>query len=104
MEQIQFIYVTTKDMEEATKIARTLVTEHLAACANIVPGMTSIYLWENKLQEEGEVLLFLKSNVSLVEKCIQRIKELHSYEVPCIVCYESKNGNPDYLDWVRNSL
>lgn len=103
-EQIQFIYITVKDAIEAEKIARALVEERLVACGNILPGITSIYIWKNELQFDQEVLLFLKTKASLVERAIARAKELHSYEVPCIVSYEAKNGNLDYLDWIRNSL
>ncbi|TGL57112.1 divalent-cation tolerance protein CutA [Leptospira ognonensis] len=104
MEQIQFIYITVKDTIEAERIARALVEERLVACANILPAVTSIYIWKNELQSDSEVLLFLKTKESLVDRAISRAKELHSYEVPCIVSYEAKNGNPDYLEWIRNSL
>jgi len=104
MEQIQFIYVTVKDMAEAEKIGRILVTEKLVACANLIPHITSIYLWKNALNVDQEVLLFLKTKSSLVEEVVARTKALHSYEVPCIVTYEAKNGNSDYLEWIRNSL
>jgi periplasmic divalent cation tolerance protein len=104
MEQIQLIYVTVMNKNEAVSIARALVTEKLAACANIIPNITSIYIWEKSLNIDKEVLLLLKTKLSLVESAISRIKSLHSYEIPCIVSYESKSGNIDYLDWVRNSL
>jgi periplasmic divalent cation tolerance protein len=103
MEPVHLIYVTTSNLSEAEHIAKSLVEERLVACANIIHNITSIYIWENKLTQDKEILLLLKTKESLVDRSITRIKELHSYTIPCIVTYEAKKGNPDYLDWIRNS-
>jgi len=96
------IYITTKDEEEAKKIGKALVEEKLAACVNIHP-IESIYRWEGKVQEEGEAAMFVKTKAELADKVIQRVKELHSYEVPCIVCFPIEKGNPDFLKWIEES-
>ncbi|BDA77753.1 divalent ion tolerance protein [Leptospira kobayashii] len=104
MKDLRFVYVTVGNLEEASLIAKKVVEEKLAACANILPQMTSFYFWEGKLQEDKEVVLIFKTNESKLESLILRIKELHSYEVPCIVALPIESGNPDYLDWLRKSL
>jgi len=96
------IYITTKDEEEAKKIGKALVEEKLAACVNIHP-IESIYRWEGKVQEEGEAAMFVKTKAELADKVIQRVKELHSYEVPCIVCFPIAKGNADFLKWIEES-
>ena len=96
------IYITTGDEDEARRIGRTLVGEKLAACVNILP-IKSVYRWEENVEEEGEVAMFVKTRAELADKVIERVKELHSYEVPCIVSLPIANGNPDYLKWIEES-
>lgn len=96
------IYITTKDEDEARKIGRTLVEEKLAACVNIHP-IKSIYRWEGVIEEEGETAMLVKTRTELADKVIERVKELHSYEVPCIVSLPIDKGNPDYLKWIEES-
>ncbi|EMY70764.1 divalent-cation tolerance protein CutA [Leptospira vanthielii] len=98
------VYVTFSSEGEAKKIAKIVVTDRLAACANIVSGMDSIYIWKDVLEESKEVVCLLKTTSEKAELLMQRIKELHSYETPCIVLWPIVSGNPDYLDWIRNSL
>ena len=96
------IYVTTKDEEEAKKIGKTLIEEKLAACINIHP-IKSIYRWQGEIQEEEEAAMFIKTRAELADKVIQSVKELHSYEVPCIVCFPIEKGYPDFLKWIEES-
>ena len=96
------IYITTKDEDEAKKIGKTLVEEKLAACVNTHP-IKSIYRWEGEIQEEGEVAMLVKTKAQLADKVIARVKELHSYEVPCIVSLPIEKGNPDFLEWIKKS-
>ena len=96
------VYVTAGSEQEAAMIGRTLVEEKLAACANILPAR-SIYRWEGKIEDEGEAVMFLKTREELAEKVIARVKELHSYDVPCIVCFPFEKGNIDYLRWIEDS-
>lgn len=91
-------------MEQAATIGKALVRERLAACANCLPNMKSFYNWDGALQEEEEVVLILKTEVSFLNSLFARVKELHSYENPCIVTYEIQSGSKDYLDWIHKEL
>ena len=98
---MQLVLSTCATLDEAKKIAKTLVEERLAACVNIMPQIFSIYEWEG-LQEDSEVLLLIKTrSLELVE---ERIKELHSYEVPEIIAIEIKDGSQEYLEWMDRIL
>jgi periplasmic divalent cation tolerance protein len=88
---------------EADGIARALVNERLAACVNIMP-VRSCYLWEGKLNLEGEELLIIKTEQSMVEQLVSRIIELHSYKVPEIIVLPILDGYPPYLQWIAQSL
>ena len=96
------IYITTGIEDEARRIGRTLIEERLAACVNILP-IRSIYRWEEDIEEENEVAMFVKTRAELAGQVIERVKELHSYEVPCIVTLSIARGNPDYLKWIGES-
>ena len=96
------IYITAGSEEEAAGIGRKLVEEKLAACANILPAK-SVYRWEDDIEEEPEAVMFVKTRLELAERVIERVKALHSYEVPCIVVFPIEKGNPDYLKWIEES-
>lgn len=96
------IYITAKDEEEAKKIGKTLVEERLAACVNIHP-IKSIYRWEGQIQEENEIAMLVKTKAKLADEVIRRVKELHSYEVPCILCLPIEKGYREYLKWIEES-
>jgi periplasmic divalent cation tolerance protein len=96
------IYITAKDKNEALKIGRILVGEKLVACVNYFP-VHSIYRWQGKIEESGEVAIIAKTRDELVDRIINRVKQIHSYEVPCIVSWIIERGNPDYLEWIRES-
>lgn len=98
------IYITARDEAEAKKIARTLVEEKLAACMNIIPKITSIYRWEDKVEEAGEAAIIGKTSGNMVKKAEQRVKELHSYDCPCFVAIKIDDGNKDFLKWVEDSV
>ena len=98
--QAMWVYVTASSRQEALSIGRAVVGERLAACANILDGMTSIYWWERSLQEEGEASLILKTRSDLIDRLTARIRELHSYACPCVVAMPIAAGNPAYLDWI----
>jgi periplasmic divalent cation tolerance protein len=93
-------YATAGSRDEALAIGRTVVQERLAACANVLGGATSIYWWQGALEQAGEAVLILKTRAELVERLTARVKELHSYECPCVVALPIAAGNPAYLDWI----
>ena len=97
-------YVTTKNEEEALKLAKLAVQKNLAACGNIFPKMKSIYKWKNKLQNDKETVLILKTNLNKYPLLEKLILEKHSYEVPCILKIPISDGNKEYLKWIDQSL
>jgi periplasmic divalent cation tolerance protein len=97
-------FVMCASGEEAEKIARALVEERIAACANIVPGAKSVFFWEGKLNVEPEHLLIIKSLEEKGEDIVRRVRELHSYDVPEVVTFPIASGSPDYLKWVEESV
>jgi periplasmic divalent cation tolerance protein len=97
---MRLVYMTAASRDEARKIGRALVEERLAACANLIDGMESIYWWEGKLTEDREAVLIAKTQAERVPALIERVKQLHSYSVPCIVALPILAGNPAYLGWL----
>lgn len=97
------LYVTAASKEEALRIGRALVTERLVACANVIPGMQSVYRWQGVVEEAEETVLIAKTRANLAEEVVARVKALHSYDVPCAVVYGMANGLPAYLDWIDAS-
>ncbi len=93
--------MTTPSEEEARNIGKTLVEERLAACVNLLPGMQSIYRWEGRLEEAHETVLIAKTAGGSVKALIARVKALHSYEVPCIICLPIVGGNAEFLEWIQ---
>jgi len=96
------IYITAEDEDEARQIGKTLVKERLAACVNIHP-VKSIFRWQGRVEEEGEVAMLVKTKAELADRVIRRVKELHSYEVPDIVSIPIDKGYPDYLKWIEET-
>jgi periplasmic divalent cation tolerance protein len=92
--------VTIGDMEKAIQIARLLVEKKLAACANIIPEIRSIYFWKGQVCDDTERLMIIKTRDELYEDLEKTVKELHPYEVPEIVCLRLDRGLPDYLRWI----
>lgn len=97
-----FAYITAGSRDEARRIGRALVEERLAACANILDDMTSIYRWQGAVEEASEAVLIAKTRAELFDRLAARVRELHSYDVPCVVELKVGRGNPAYLDWLRD--
>jgi periplasmic divalent cation tolerance protein len=97
------VFVTCGSEEEALKIARALVEERLAACANIVSPLRSIYRWEGKIWDEKEWLLIIKTQQSTFEDLSKRVKALHSYSLPEIIALPIVEGSPAYLNWIEEN-
>ena len=97
---IQFVYMTAGSLEEAQRIGEALVQDKLAACVNILEGMQSLYIWEDALQKDREVVMIAKTDRDRVPELITKVKALHSYDCPCIVTFAIDGGNPDFLQWI----
>jgi periplasmic divalent cation tolerance protein len=96
----QFVYMTAGSLEEAQRIGGKLVEQRLAACVNIIDGMHSLYRWENKLQQDREVVLIAKTTGDRLPELMEAVKALHSYDCPCIVSFAIDGGNPAFLEWI----
>jgi len=102
--QINFVYMTAGSDDEAKAIARALVETKRAACVNIIAGMRSIYEWDGKIQEDTEWVVIAKTTADRVPELIEAVKELHSYECPCIVSLPVAGGNAAFLDWIAATV
>ena len=100
MEKRILVMATASSMEEGERIAAAVVREQLAACCNIVPGIRSIYTWKGEICDEKEVLLLMKTRADLFTPLKERVRELHSYEVPEIISFTIDSGLDDYLAWI----
>ncbi|MFM1548419.1 MAG: divalent-cation tolerance protein CutA [Lentisphaeria bacterium] len=99
----RFVYMTCSTAEEARLIGRALVQEHIAACVNILGEIESIYEWQGELCEECEVAMIAKTTATRMPALIVRVKELHSYDCPCIIGLPIGEGHQPYLDWLSES-
>lgn len=104
MEEHIAVFMTASSQNEAATIARALVEERLAACVNIVPSIRSVYRWEEKVCDEGEVLLIAKTRRDLFERLSDRVCAIHSYDVPEVVGIGIVEGSGPYLAWIDEVL
>jgi periplasmic divalent cation tolerance protein len=100
----RIILTTAASVDEARRIARTLVEEHLAACATLIPAVESIYHWDGKVESAGESLLLLKTSVSQLAALEARLHALHTYKVPEFLVLPVESASEGYLAWIRKSL
>lgn len=91
---------TAGSREDGERLARALVEERLAACVNLVPGVRSFYRWKGSVCCDEEVLLVIKSTRERFAALRERVRELHSYELPELICLDLSGGDPEYLAWV----
>ena len=89
---------------EAQQIARTLVEERLAACVNVVPGVTSVYRWKGTVEQEAELLLVIKTMGDRLEALKTRLLELHPYELAEVVVIPIVGGHSAYLEWLADQV
>lgn len=97
------IFCTAPSENEAKLISETLVKEKLAACVSRMSGVQSVYIWKDKICDEKEWLLIIKSRKSCLDQMTTRIKSIHSYEVPEIVALPIMGGSEDYLNWLETN-
>ena len=101
-EKFCWVYMTAVSVDEAKSIGQILVGQNLAACVNLIENMTSIYKWEEKLEESQEVIMIAKTRKTLMPKLIETVNSLHSYDCPCILELPIQGGNPDFLSWIES--
>ena len=101
-EKLCWVYMTAGSFKEAKRIGQILVSQNLAACVNLLENMTSIYKWEEKLEESQEVIMIAKTRKTLMPKLIETVNSLHSYDCPCLLELPIQGGNPDFLSWIES--
>lgn len=95
------VYMTAGNVDEASMIAKALVQRRLAACVNIIDGMRSVYEWQGAVQEEREVVMIAKTQADCFPELEEAVKEMHSYDCPCIVGLSASGGNHAFFEWIR---
>jgi periplasmic divalent cation tolerance protein len=98
------IFCTCGERGEGERIARTLVEERLAACVNIIPGITSIYKWKGAVETSSEYLLLIKTTLERAKAAEDRVVQLHSYDTPELLRTSIQGGLPRYLDWLVSAV
>jgi periplasmic divalent cation tolerance protein len=98
--EFSLLYVTAPTRDVAMTLAHALVGERLAACANLLGPIQSVYWWDGKVNDEPEVALILKTRTELVGEATERLRELHPYSCPCVVAIGIDGGNPAFLGWL----
>jgi len=102
MTDAMLVLSTFPNSDAAADMAKKVVDEKLAACANILPAVRSIYRWQGKVQDDNEVLVLLKTRQGQLERLKQRILELHPYDVPEVIALPIEQGHAGYLEWIAN--
>jgi periplasmic divalent cation tolerance protein len=101
--EARLILTTAGSREEAERIARALVDEQLAACVSIIPGLTSVYRWQGKVEAAPELLLLIKTTAANLTRLEEAIRRLHSYEVPEFIVLAPESASKPYLEWLLES-
>jgi len=104
IERFQMVLTTAGSDAQAESIARALVERRFAACVNIVHGVCSVFRWKGEVTREEEKLLLIKTSSSMLDRVRETIRELHSYETPEMIALPVEDGDPDYLEWLSESL
>jgi periplasmic divalent cation tolerance protein len=102
MQEFIMVYVTAGSSAEASRLARALVEERLAACVSQVGPVQSVYHWDGKLEQSEEQLLMVKTKKELFSVLEKKVREMHSYSVPEIVALPIIDGSPAYLRWLED--
>lgn len=100
----RIVLITAPNRESGRQIALRLVEEHLAACVNLLPGVTSFYRWEGKLNEDEEVLLICKTRRECFERLQAAVRAVHPYQVPEIIALPLTDGLEAYLRWIDENV
>ena len=103
-EAARIVLTTTGSVESAQRIAQTLVERRLAACVNIIPGLTSVYRWQGAVETAAEILLLIKTSVEQLPALDAALHELHTYDVPEFLVLPIEAGSRLYLEWLHSAL
>ena len=98
------VLVTVSDEASGSSLARRIVSEGLAACGNVIPGLTSVYRWKGEVQEDPEALVLFKTTKEALPALRDRVLELHAYETPEFLALPIHTGDLRYLQWVRGEV
>jgi periplasmic divalent cation tolerance protein len=101
---VEWVYVTAGSEEEAVRLARVVLDEKLAACANLLGGIRSLYRWQGELCDEQEVAMVLKTTSFRVKELMDRLSELHSYQTPCILAFSAHRVEELFSSWVVSQV
>ena len=104
MKNIKFFYITAPNKSEAEKLAKKLLDKKLIACANVISNVNSYFVWKNKVQNSKEIIICGKTTSKNQKNIIHAVKKIHSYSVPCIIFFDIKSGNKDFLKWIKRSV
>eukprot|EP00092_Neocalanus_flemingeri_P030722 GFUD01033360.1.p1 GENE.GFUD01033360.1~~GFUD01033360.1.p1 ORF type:complete len:118 (-),score=40.63 GFUD01033360.1:96-449(-) len=104
VEEFSMAFVTAPTADKAKEIAGGLVSNKLAACVNIIPGITSVYEWEGKIENDLEVLMMIKTRSSRIEELTEFVKKNHPYDVCEVITTSIEGGNQPYLDWLAKTV
>lgn len=96
------LYVTVPNKEEGIRISHALIEAKLAACANVMDNVTSLFSWQGETQQETEAILFAKTQTLLMDEATKKIIANHSYDCPCVVALPIVGGNSEFIDWIRS--
>ncbi len=101
MTEFIIVFITAPKEDEAHRIAHDIIASRLGACVNIIKNIRSIYRWKGRIEDEGEVLMIVKTRMDLFGELKKRVKELHSYSVPEIIALPVIEGSEEYLSWLK---
>lgn len=101
MENLLVVYITCPSYEAAETLSRQLLEEKLAACCNILQGVRSLFWWENKIDEDEESLIIVKTQKTRLNELVEFVQEHHPYDVPEVIALPIVGGSQEYLDWVK---
>ncbi len=96
------VYMTATNKDEAERVGKALIEAKLAACVNIVDNMQSMFWWGGQVEKDSETVLMAKTRVGLVGRLNEKVAAVHSYETPCVVAVPIIDGNPEFLQWIRD--
>ena len=96
------LLVCTAPADQAPALARALLEAHVIGCANLIPGVRSLYWWEGAIQDDAEVVMLMETPAELASEAEATLAGLHPYEVPKILVLDPESANQLYIDWLRD--